>query len=101
MLKLAVVFPPDVASVPWPILVPPSEKVTRPVALTEPPTVTVAVKITLWPNCDGLREDTISVLVLALPTVMLFVDGEPRVTVFGAHSRVHYEQAFEPFLSSV
>lgn len=36
--------------------------------------------------------------VLSLPTVMLFRDGNARVTVFGAHSRSHYEQAFAPFL---
>ena len=36
--------------------------------------------------------------VLALPTVMLFVGGEPRATVYGAHSRAHYERAFAPFL---
>src|SRR3989442_79939 len=36
--------------------------------------------------------------VLALPTVMLFADGEAHVTVFGAHSRAHYERAFDPFL---
>jgi thioredoxin 1 len=38
--------------------------------------------------------------VLALPTVMLFRDGDTRVTVYGAHSRAHYERAFEPFLGS-
>ena len=32
--------------------------------------------------------------VLSLPTVMLFASGEARVTIFGAHSRSHYEQAF-------
>ncbi len=32
--------------------------------------------------------------VLSLPTVMLFRDGETRATIFGAHSRAHYEQAF-------
>jgi thioredoxin 1 len=37
--------------------------------------------------------------VLALPTVMLFRDGETRVTVSGAHSRSHYDGAFTPFLS--
>jgi thioredoxin 1 len=37
--------------------------------------------------------------VLALPTVILFADGEPRATVYGAHSREHYERAFAPFLS--
>jgi thioredoxin 1 len=36
--------------------------------------------------------------VLSLPTVILFAEGEPRVTVFGARSRDHYERAFEPFL---
>jgi thioredoxin 1 len=36
--------------------------------------------------------------VLALPTVMLFADGEPRATVYGAHSREHYERAFERFV---
>jgi thioredoxin 1 len=38
--------------------------------------------------------------VLALPTVMLFADGEPRLSVYGAHSRVHYERAFAAFLDS-
>lgn len=38
--------------------------------------------------------------VLALPTVILFADGEPRVTVFGAHSREHYEREFEPFFNA-
>ena len=32
--------------------------------------------------------------VLSLPTVMLFRDGDTRVTVFGAHTQRHYEQAF-------
>ena len=36
--------------------------------------------------------------VLSLPTVMLFRDGDTRLTVLGAHSRQHYEQAFAPFL---
>src|SRR5205085_11624465 len=35
-LKLAVVIPPLVLSVPWPILVPPSEKITRPLGLLGP-----------------------------------------------------------------
>ncbi|MEX0851377.1 MAG: thioredoxin domain-containing protein, partial [Gaiellaceae bacterium] len=30
--------------------------------------------------------------VLSLPTVMLFRDGKTRVTLFGAHSRSHYER---------
>jgi thioredoxin len=36
--------------------------------------------------------------VLSLPTVMVFRDGDTRATVFGAHSREHYEQAFAEFL---
>jgi thioredoxin 1 len=36
--------------------------------------------------------------VLALPTVMLFTDGKPRATVYGAHAREHYERAFEGFV---
>jgi len=36
--------------------------------------------------------------VLSLPTVILFEGGEPRTTVFGAHSREHYERVFAPFL---
>jgi thioredoxin 1 len=36
--------------------------------------------------------------VLSLPTVMLFRDGDTRATVFGAHSRSHYETAFAPYL---
>jgi thioredoxin 1 len=36
--------------------------------------------------------------VLALPTVMLFAEGEPRATVHGAHQRARYEQAFTRFL---
>jgi thioredoxin 1 len=36
--------------------------------------------------------------VLALPTVVLFTGGEPRVTVYGAQSREHYEREFASFL---
>ncbi len=37
--------------------------------------------------------------VLSLPTVMLFSGGGgPRVTIFGAHSRSHFEQAFAPLV---
>jgi thioredoxin len=32
--------------------------------------------------------------VLALPTAILFVQGEPRATVVGARRRDHYERAF-------
>ena len=36
--------------------------------------------------------------VLALPTVVLFSAGEPRATVYGAHSQEHYARTFEPLL---
>ena len=36
--------------------------------------------------------------VLALPTVMLFVGGEARATVYGAHPKDRYERTFAPFL---
>jgi thioredoxin 1 len=36
--------------------------------------------------------------VLSLPTVILFVGGQPRVTVVGARPRHHFEQAFEEWL---
>jgi len=36
--------------------------------------------------------------ILALPTVVLFADGEPKSTISGAHSRAHYEHEFAPFL---
>jgi thioredoxin 1 len=39
--------------------------------------------------------------VLSLPTVMLFRDGNARVTIYGAHSRSHYEQAFAAFLDQL
>jgi thioredoxin 1 len=38
--------------------------------------------------------------VLSLPTVILVAEGEPRVTIYGAHSREHYEKAFAPFLDA-
>jgi thioredoxin 1 len=36
--------------------------------------------------------------VLSLPTVMLFRDGDTQVTIYGAHSREHYEKAFASYL---
>jgi len=36
--------------------------------------------------------------VLSIPTVILFVDGEPRETLVGARPRAHYERAFAPWL---
>ena len=69
VLKLAVVVPPLVAKLPWPMLVPPSEKVTSPVGLPGLLSVNVAVKVTLWPQTDGLVEDTTAVVLLAFVTV--------------------------------
>ena len=36
--------------------------------------------------------------VLALPTTILFSDGEPRATVTGARPRAHFERAFANWL---
>jgi thioredoxin 1 len=36
--------------------------------------------------------------VLSIPTVILFANGEPRVTVHGARPRKHFEKAFRNFL---
>jgi thioredoxin 1 len=36
--------------------------------------------------------------VLSLPTVMLFVDGEPRETVYGARPKKHFAKAFARYL---
>ena len=36
--------------------------------------------------------------VLSLPTVILFVGGEPRETLVGPHSRGRYERTFAPYL---
>jgi thioredoxin 1 len=36
--------------------------------------------------------------VLSLPTVILFADGEPRATVYGAQSRARFERDFAPFV---
>ena len=36
--------------------------------------------------------------VLSLPTVMLFSDGEPRATVYGARPKKHFEKTFADYL---
>ena len=36
--------------------------------------------------------------VLSLPTVILFADGEPRETVYGARPKKHFEKAFSEYL---
>ena len=35
--------------------------------------------------------------VLSIPTVMLFAEGTPRETVYGARPKKHFARAFEPF----
>ncbi len=37
--------------------------------------------------------------VLSLPTVILFVDGEPKATVYGAQTRARFEREFVPHVS--
>ena len=36
--------------------------------------------------------------VLSLPTVILFAEGRPRTTVYGAGSRSRFEREFRPFV---
>ena len=36
--------------------------------------------------------------VLSLPTVILFADGEPMATVYGAQPRARFEREFSPHL---
>ena len=36
--------------------------------------------------------------VLSLPTVILFAEGSPKATVYGAQSRSQYERAFADFI---
>ena len=38
--------------------------------------------------------------VLSLPTVILFAEGEPKATVYGAQSRSRFEREFAPFFSA-
>jgi len=50
------------ASVPDPMFVAPSKNVTVPVGVPDP-VATVAVKVTLWPNVEGLFDDVTVVVV--------------------------------------
>ena len=36
--------------------------------------------------------------VLSLPTVILFADGEPKATVYGAQPRATFEREFSPYV---
>ena len=73
MVKLALVTPPLVPTVPDPSLVAPSKKSTLPVgvamAVAPAGAVMVAVKVTLWPVVEGLAEEASVVVVLAWFTV--------------------------------
>jgi hypothetical protein len=51
------------------VIVPPSRKVTVPVAVPENCGATVAVNVTVWPNTDGFVELVTVVMVDALFTV--------------------------------
>src|SRR5712692_1068280 len=63
------------ASVPVPMLTPKSLKVTVPLGVPAPgaTAVTVAVKVTDWPNTDGFTDDATAVEELALLTVWVSV----------------------------
>jgi hypothetical protein len=65
VLMVKVAMPP--LRVPVPRVVLPSEKVTVPVGVP-PALVTTAVKVTDWPNTEGLAEEVTVVVVLALFT---------------------------------
>jgi hypothetical protein len=58
---------------PEPSVAPLSLKVTVPVGPAPDPGVTVAVKVTLWPELDGLGEDVRPVVVLAFAIVTFWV----------------------------
>lgn len=68
MLVVNVAIPPE--TMPVPIGVAPSKNVTVPVGVPAPglTTVTVAVKVTDWPETDGLADEAIIVVVLAMLT---------------------------------
>ena len=69
LVVVKVAVPPD--NVPVPSVVVPSLKVTVPVGLPLPgaTALTVAVKVTDWPNAEGFAEEASVVVVLALLTV--------------------------------
>ena len=73
VLILKVPLPP--LRVVLPMETPLSSKVTVPVGVPAPGAraLTVAVNVTVWPNTDGLTEDTTLVLLLAWLTVSVSV----------------------------
>src|SRR5438067_9223921 len=73
VVMLAVVVLPVVVSVPRPRLVVPSKKVTMPVGVPAPLPLTVAVKVTAWPNAAGLAEVFTTVVVLLVVAVTVWI----------------------------
>ena len=65
VVKVAVLWPLCVASVPLPITVDPSLNVTFPVGAVAPTVVTVAVKVTDWPKTELPLVDELTVVVVA------------------------------------
>jgi hypothetical protein len=61
--EVANVATPEPFKVPVPIVVAPSLNVTVPVGATEPVESTAAVKVTIWPESDGLTLEVNVVLV--------------------------------------
>jgi thioredoxin len=61
---------------------------------TDYPAQLRVAKVNLDENiATGARYD-----VLSLPTVILFVGGEPRETVVGPRPRGHFERTFAPYI---
>ena len=48
-------------------------------------------------DIDANRRTADRFSVLSLPTVILFRDGEPCETVYGARSKKHFQKKFEPY----
>ncbi len=99
-----VTFASEVLASPVPVIVDFWARWCKPCEAIEPHLVGIAMK-----HCERVRLVRMNVDenlampgrygVLSLPTVVLFKDGDAVVTVFGAHSQSHYEQAFAPFLA--
>ena len=78
-------------SVPLPIVVPASMKVTLPVGMPDFAGVTVAVKVTDWPNEDGFSEEASAVevpILLLVRTKKVFGAKTPQVAPLGKFSTV-------------
>jgi thioredoxin 1 len=94
-------FAVEVLAAPVPVLVDFWAPWCKPCEAIEPHLVAIAetgVVRLVRMNVDENLATPARLGVLSLPTVMLFADGEPRVTVLGAHPRARYEREFAPFL---